>query len=304
MEILGANEGHSQWGTVTVEDVTEGPLPIGDTQLDSVGVSTSRCVWTPSADLRDELPEGHQLELFCDVARDGIRRFYFTGDAPTFALDASPGGVAILNRRGELLDESQLFNFRLMRFVYRLAPRLQENLKRAFRRTEDLHVPLAARCNPGDVDILPDGLGATPEDPDAKWSVRDLIRAGRESAMGDGHRDPNDPQTCIRLGLLEAARLNPVDIDHLTEQEALRWVRLSLFDLGPAEETIEAEVRDTVIDRFLDVLDKHWDLPTEEINRWLYDGVRVWILAFSFVGNSNRRPSDRCRKHCRVRPCG
>lgn len=88
-----------------------------------------------------------------------------------------------------------------------------------------------------------------------------------------GNCDPNDPQTCIRLGLLEAARRNPLDIDHLTEQEALQWIRLSLFDIGPATEPIEAEVRNQVIERFLDVLEKHWELPTQEFNRWLYDGI-------------------------------
>lgn len=273
MESHESTDGSSRWGTVTVEDVAGVHLPIGDTRFDSVGGSTSRCVWTPSADLRDELPEGHQLELFCDIAGDGVRRFYFTCSVPTFAVRASVGGVGILSRRGELLDKEQLFYYRLMAFVYQLAPRLQENLKRTIRRTEDLRVPLVARSNPGDADVLPDGLGATPEDPDVKWSIRTLLQAGHESAIGAGICKPIDSRTCIRLGLLEAARLNPVDSDHLTDQEALQWVRLSLFDLGPAEETIEAEVRDTVIERLLDVLDKHWDLSTEGFNRWLYDGI-------------------------------
>jgi hypothetical protein len=85
--------------------------------------------------------------------------------------------------------------------------------------------------------------------------------------------EDRDDETLIRFGLSEVAKMHPINVRELRLEEALRIVRLGLYDLGPATQSIPQEVQDEVLERFFDSLEKHLDLSTEEFNNWFFENL-------------------------------
>jgi hypothetical protein len=239
----------------TFGNVITGPTSASD---DEFTCEYKYCVWRPHSDLR--LPEGFELKLKCLVGTDGVRRFSPCLGHELFVMNAALAGQAILERCKSLSRE-QRASYGLMRLIYQQQERLQERFRRRFTRISDLRITKAARTSVDEADVLPDWLGLDSNGRGIKWSDAELVRRGKQ-AIGN---DNVDDETCIRHGLIEAARLNPIDVSEMTEDEetARRYLRVVLFDLGPASESsITEETKKLVEARLLAAIDKHLDDDT------------------------------------------
>jgi hypothetical protein len=167
-----------------------------------------------------------------------------------------------------------------MSLVFQLAPQIREYLNRTIRREQDLVIPTDGRLTQDDRTILPDDLGATPCDPDQRWTVSALMQEGRRAATDSETSDPTTEQ-CILAGLMQAARLSPFDVDQLSDAETSRLVRLSLFDLGTASEQITDNLHARVNERFLELFERHLGDGTEQFNRWFIRGYDNIVHAIS-----------------------
>ena len=96
------------------------------------------------------------------------------------------------------------------------------------------------------------------------------MSAGHATARAAGNDDPDNAQ-CIHLGLVAAARLNPLMPEQLTEQEASRLIRLAMFDLGPRPGQFDQNTRHLVEDRLLAAIDQHLLDTTEKFSAWFHD---------------------------------
>lgn len=243
-------------GAITAAPI-EGVLPM------KVQPAT-RFTWKPSDEIRHLLPPDFSLEFFCWVGQDSVRRFAPTVPLGKFIPEAFLAGLAIqLGRFG--FDPRVRFSYCAMLTLYQLAPRLREHLDRRFVRKEDF---AASRGQ----DVLPEHFGTTSAGEGSRWTVEELEKEGRDAATKTGRTSP-DSATCFHLGLLEAARRNPLPPSSLSEDEARQLVRLGLFDLGPVPGEADAAKTEEVIGRVLDALMKHQDYGTEEFNRWFFDHV-------------------------------
>lgn len=226
-------------------------------------------VWLPRDTLRGDLPVGFQLRLECLTGTSTRRRFRPTGAISAFVLQASLGGHAILAARRRL-DRATSFSLDMSRLLYQKTPRLRDKLCRTFRRTEDLYLSPAQRSSPDQYTVLPEEYleihgSQTAPDPVAK-----LMADGIETANRKGWRNP-PPEVLIRLGLLDAARLAPLDPAKLTSNEIQRLLRIVLFDVGQSDSQFSAEVMSTVTGRLLRAMERHIDDDTEDFSRWFFE---------------------------------
>jgi hypothetical protein len=224
-------------------------------------------VWRPSAGIEDALPAGFEIIFNCLVGTNQARRFVPTDGVGTFILQASLAGNALLGRRANL-NQARRFTYDTMRLIYQLAPTLREHYDRAFTRVDDLCLPRADGVD--GAHVIPDGVGRNAQGEGASWTPGELLMRGREHARGVGVSAPN-PAACIRFGLLEAALRNPLDPAHVSQDEALRLVRLALFDLGPSSERMSEAQLDHVSDRFLALLERHLTDDTDSFRRWFFN---------------------------------
>jgi hypothetical protein len=224
-------------------------------------------------ELNDDLPENYCVSLNAMSLRGEGHRFS-PEDPHVFALNASLGGLAILNQVKALTGE-QLHSYHLMRLVYQHGPRVREALQRKFVRATDLSVSRGLRGALGYDHILPASLGLDASGRGRPWSIARLMEAGKKEADARRLKKKSDADY-IRLGLLAGARLNPVDIHDLASDDVAKLVRLALFDLGPAEVPIDETTKDEVIGRFLKALHNHLEDSDESFNRWFFknrDGI-------------------------------
>lgn len=232
--------------------------------------SQSQYVWRPSPEIEAELPTGFHHDFDCFCGRDGVRRFTpGGGGVGAFIVSASLSGSVLLARRRDL-DREQRFGYHAARLLYQLGPRLREHFGRSFQQEQDLYIPRAG-CT-ADTHVLPEGLGQEPQSVGRSWGPAELVSQGREKAIDAGCSNP-DPGTCIRFGLLEAARRNPLDPGRLSEADALKIVRLGLFDLGPAQDRVEEPQIAEVTSRLLGAIERHLEDDTEKFNRWFFEEV-------------------------------
>jgi len=249
----GRQDGASSWGHVTIWRCGE-PFLLTSGVGDASIAEQSRYTWWPKSVLSAELPAEFRIAMDCVTGRDGLRRFAPAGGIETFLLEASLGGLAILSKsRG--LDAEGRFAYHTMRLLFQHAPRLRERFDRSFKRESDLWIAGAERAGRGGKDILPARVGLDREGRGRRWTVTELLHRGRDQILEAG--DPNpDPGRCIAVGLLAAARLDPLDPSLLSGSEALGLVRMALFDLGPAGGIAEAD-KQVVTDRLLEFIESH-----------------------------------------------
>jgi hypothetical protein len=122
----------------------------------------------------------------------------------------------------------------------------------------------------GQQDVLPDEVGFDASGNGERWSVAQLIQFGHESAVAAGIANPSQ-RICIEWGLLTAARNSPIDVAHFSQAEALRHLRLILFDFGP--NTVAARNSETIeriTERLLEANWKHRNDPTKDFDHWLF----------------------------------
>jgi hypothetical protein len=205
------------------------------------------------------LPADFSLSFSCTTTEAGDRRFAPTQSLAEFVMAASVGGLAFLAQRQPGFDAERRSTYRVMQLLYQLAPHLREHFGRSFRNPTDLYLPGARNRH-----ILPVDIGLNRDGRGAAWTPAELMKQGRNKAV-ELKVNP-DPATCIRLGLLEAARRNPLDPHDLSETDALALVRLAAFDLGPT--SIQQARPKRVQDRLLKALKRHLADDDETFGRW------------------------------------
>lgn len=246
-------------GTLEVFDLgSENILDSVTKQIDSVHLS--QYVWRSSAELN--LDPGFELSLDCRTGKDGTRQF-FPSDPDRFPHYASLAGHAIREHLGLIPLDGEL---RIYQMLYQKARKRRESLKKAFTQVSDLTPP--RRGHDKSANTLPDHLGLANNGTGTRWTIGQLMSHGREAAERSG-KEQCDQETCIRLGLLEAARLNPLPMERLTELEARAFLRRGLFDLGPVPNSdISTEEHDLVVKRLKVAIAQHLEDSTGEFGDW------------------------------------
>jgi hypothetical protein len=282
--------GENPFGSVTIQPCCD--LPPSSPLASKQGGRNQQSLycWQPASVLDAQLPPGFCLFLRCSTDDGGIRRFTPFTDFPCFIVMASLGGSAILSCRADVTAQHR-FSYHANRLLYQLAPRLREHFNRAFHRLQDLYISKGARIGEDDADVLP---------LDVKLNSRyhkspkpsDIIEFGRTKAIEAGSKSPNDAE-CIRVGLLEEARQNPTDPDQLSEIDALRLVRLGLFDLGRSRDSMPESLVDEVIDGLLPTLERHIDDDTATFNQWFFENTNNLVhVAAKKKRSGGRLPRD------------
>jgi hypothetical protein len=228
----------------------------------------ARLDWRPSALIAPDLPPGFCHSFNCLTRSDGFRAFAPSAGVGTFLVEANLSGSVLLTHQASL-DHEHRFSYRAMRLIYQLAPRLREHFSGSFEKEKDLYLPRVGRI--GDGHILPESPRNEPPGDARSWGPAKMVEQGRKKAIEAGCHNP-DPGTCIRLGLLEAAKRDPLDTDNLSEEDALKIVRLALFDLGPSPKMNEAAL-EKVTSRLLQALGGHLQDDSEAFNRWFFENL-------------------------------
>jgi hypothetical protein len=263
------NSGAGRWGAIGVvplesREITGRAGGSGPLETDQ------HCYkWRPSIDLSPSLPRDYCVSMTAISHNGTCRRFHPTGEPYSFVLHASLGGFAILTKVSNL-DAEQRNSYNAMRLLFQHGPLVREALNRGFLRIQDLFVGREGRIGSDYGDILPDTIGLDRSGQGKRLGIGDVIRAGKQEATLRGLRDPSAADF-IRLGLLDASRLNPVDVEELTKDEAACFLRIVLFDLGPADVRIDESTAVEVVGRFLEALQPHLDDSDEEFCRWFFD---------------------------------
>jgi hypothetical protein len=223
----------------------------------------SRYTWNPIEKLG--LPTAVTLSLECHTAADG-ERWFCPSDAGAFLRNAALAGYAIRELHGELSRE-YLFSCGIMMQIFQQSAALREHLTRTFTRMSDLTVTRSLRALLGK-HILPDSLGLIPSQHMDPWGISELLDRGREEAAK--RNVSYNMETDIRLGLLEAARLNPVPVQGITELLGLSYVRHGLFTLAkvPMSSVSSADLARIRI-RVLEAFEKHLNMPADAYRKWL-----------------------------------
>jgi hypothetical protein len=258
-----------QWGTVTVQRLASREISTRTDGRSPVMTEQDVYEWRPLPVLSPNLPKGYSVSLTALSARGKGRRFQPTDDTRALALFASLGGLAILNEVTKL-DAEQRNTYNLMRLLFQHAPLVREALDRRFDRIQDLSVSRGQRDDVDDADVLPDTIGLDDSGRGRRWRVGGLIQAGQREAADREIQNPSEADL-IRLGVVAAARLNPVDVTNLTTSDAARFLRVALFDLGPAEVRIDAATEQEVTGRLFEAIHPHLDDSVENFRRWFFD---------------------------------
>jgi len=257
-----------RWGRIEIEDLGEVQLS-RENDATSLVVRRSQYTWSPSPEL--DLPRNSPLLFGCDLGSDGIRRFTPREPAAAFILRASLVGHAILEMNG-FLPRKQRQLCHAKRLFFQQSNHLGEYFRRRFRRRGDLLVTQAARIEHESKDILPVDLGVAAGGHGTRWSVNDLLTKGREAAISAG-LPANDEELLIRIGLFEAASVNPFNPAELTHDELRSLIRLGLFDFDDEISSVDDEVKTTVIECLMKALDRHLDDSHEQFHKWFFEQV-------------------------------
>jgi hypothetical protein len=165
-----------------------------------------------------------------------------------------------------------VFSYRVMSLFFQQGQHLREYFERAFDRIGDLQITEVVRIPGESPDALPADLGKDSLGNGERWSVSEVIRRGRISAVDAGIDSP-DEATCIRRGLLEAARINPIRHGELSSDGSAAVVRLALFDGNDDVTKVDPQVGDLIKDRILNAVDRHLDESREEFRHWFFESV-------------------------------
>jgi len=280
---------NSQWGTIEVEPLESNRITGRTVGAPTLEVDRRRYVWRPEDEIRRELPDGYCVPINV-MSRQGEGRRFYPDDPYSFVLNASLGGLAILTHVKNL-DGEHRNTYNLMRLVFQYGPLVRERLNRTFKRAVDLMVLGTPRRELECKDILPESLGRDALGKGERWTIWPLKEAGRKEAKARELRRFSNSDV-IRLGLLAAARRNPVDTSRLTTDEASGLLRLALFDLGPADVPVDEATKQEVIGRFQESLRSHLADAVEDFNEWFFHN-RDGIVKQVSTRKSGPRPIER-----------
>jgi hypothetical protein len=249
-------------GSITIDNLDQ-PAPGAHTPNKPTFVATHRYIWRPSSAI--ELPPDFELSFDCNIDADGIRRFVPTDGVKPFILQASLGGSVLLRRYAKMTREERQ-SYRAMHLIFQVGSHVRERFGRRFKTERDLYLPTPGRLE--GAHVLPERLGLGRGGAGKSWKPQELIERGRACAKQAGVNGPNT-ETCIRFGLLEAARQDPLSIDD--PDECRKIVRLGLFDLGPDSEQLTETAIERVQGRLLGALHDHLEDDADTFNHWFFE---------------------------------
>lgn len=270
-------EGLSAWGSVQIVPTDSEPHALASPAGKPTAGTISRYTWRPPPGAKGEFPPGFCLTFDCHTRTDGMRRFVPTEGIPGFLVRAALAGYTLLNLHTELSPEER-FSYHATRLIYQMAKGFSEFLNRTFSRPSELYTTEAGRISGDTEHILPDDLGLDATGRGIRWTPRELIERGRDAAANPGALAP---ARFITLGLVEAARLNPLDPATLSEAGARAFIRLALFDLGPATGPLDESVIEEVQGRFLVALEAHIAKDTGAFRRWCFNNINNVVHAIA-----------------------
>jgi hypothetical protein len=234
--------------------------------------------WSPPSDLVQKLPADYSVALECWRWNTGVRHFtpanpkladfsgYTSYDLPAFALEASVGGQALLWRRGERAPHAWL-PYGVARLFMQYAQHLREHLGRTRKLSDALHLCIAARKIRGEIDALPGDIGLNEKGEGERWNAARLMEEGRLAAKARRITSASDDDI-VRLGLLAAAELNPLE---MSDAESEFITRATIFLLNTDLPTPSDELLKFVAIKISDSIDKKQDVSNEEFRTWIED---------------------------------
>jgi len=240
------------------------------------------CAWLPPYQLACRLPNWFDLKLECVLGADGVRRFTparlsfsaatthdsslrLVSDATAFAWVAAMGGLLVLEDRGAArerivtLQEARMYQFYIRH--------RQEFLGKTRRLGRAIQICSTGRSSPSDKHILPAGLGLCRDGSGRLWQATDVRSIGLRAARAKNVENA-EPDRILWLALLEAARLNP---HRLAVDDVRGLVRLSLFDVGSAEEKVTPEQLRYVTKHVRESLHERCIESEEQLQHWIED---------------------------------
>lgn len=247
-------------------------IPIGSTEsLNNVGTPAQKVrrdayVWRPAAAVIPFLPRNFEVPFVC-MELEGVRRFG-PPDSARFCHQAAIAGQAIWESRGKLSPELR-FTHCMMRLLFQQGPRLRERLRtRSYSSLGDLLVKNEHAIG-AHSDVLPDDLGGIGPQ---RWSAKRLLEEGRRTAQQHGICSPTIHE-CIIWGVDFEAQLHPTSLDGVPAERIQALLRQALFDLGPAEVSIDAALKNLVYGRMVDAVRLHLNDSDVDFNRWFFEKV-------------------------------
>jgi hypothetical protein len=116
-----------------------------------------------------------------------------------------------------------------------------------------------------------------------------LTERGRRAAQEAGYPNPTS-EHAIHFGLLESARLDPLEVE---PDKVPNLVRLALFDIDALEGEPDAELIEAVTERMLVAIEQHLDDTTEDFERWFFASDRSVLKQIS---QQKKRRGGRLRR--------
>jgi hypothetical protein len=230
-------------------------------------VPTRRYSWRPDPEIwRDYLAAPlFPIDLAMNSAADpgGFRRFTPINGSRGLVAKSAVLGSVILDRCGRTRPEDDLDNASAVQ-LWIIASSLREYFGRNFKRVSDLQI--ARNAGVGSKTVLPERLGAPRGSNQRGWTITKLLRIGKAAAKERTRR--RDIGTFIQYGLYEAAKLEPIEPQELTQSRVRGLLRQCLFDFGPAE-VPDGTTRRLVRDRLNRAMQRHGHQSNAEFQKWI-----------------------------------
>jgi hypothetical protein len=232
--------------------------------------------WYPPTSLREKLPDGYSIALESWRFRDGVRHLtpanprqsnfdgYSFYDVTAFALEASVGGRALIWAH-DIPNPYPSLSFEASRLFFQYAQHMQEHLGATRTLGRSLGLSAKAREDPGQRDVLPAEIGVGCDGSGSRWGIDRLKEEGRQAALDRGVASPTEDDI-VRLGILRAAELHPLDIEDAGVEYVVRSV---LFKLTPEKSADDAVA--FVADKVDRSIKRRGNVTDEEFRKWIED---------------------------------
>ena len=240
---------------------------------EKVSATCAHGQWHPPECLTEFLPPNFSVEIDCYTTADGFRRI-----VPRYSFEelinvAAVGGLAVIHGIYGF-DKQVDHSYRAMLLIhqhvrgrdYRGTRGMKEHLTRNFDYSRDLYVRRLGRPSYSEWNVLSDDVTQKKHREEEPISITRLTKTGRQAAEEAGYLNP-DSKRAIVLGLYQAAKLKPLDVD---AQEVLPLVRTALFDIDHAQSAPAEELLDNVTGRLLESIHGHLDEPQNKFDKWFY----------------------------------
>jgi hypothetical protein len=206
-----------------------------------------------------------------------------TGGFCTYRLDpfdrvacrlAAVAGIAAMASKGELARE-EVETYSTMLHLFLLQPR--EVLKlQSISSVRDLMVPQGLSTSLNMTDVLPEDFGVfAPRF--ARWAIAEMMEQGLRAAQLAEAKDSSPKSRAIHAIAEEARLFSETRFcpDTAVETVPLQFRRI-FFDVGPAADVIDEEIKSRVFRRFQNAVDGHTHLDSEKYASWIRKGDNLY----------------------------